>query len=58
MAELERDTENELRQIGREMLEAGDSDYGVCIKGNLQEGIFLHVQVVKVKDGKVLNANV
>ena len=50
--------EDIIRSVGNTMLEANEMGAGICLKGSLKDGVFLHLEVVKVKNGKVLNARI
>ena len=58
MSDLRDEMEDDLRKLGLSMIENRDSGFGVFLRGSHKDGNVLMVQVVKVKDGKVLNANV
>ena len=57
-SEFELPYEDIIRSVGTSMLEANEGSAGICLKGGLKDGVFLHLEVVRVKNGKIVNANV
>ena len=58
MSDLRDEMEDDLRKLGLSMLKNGDVGFGVFLKGDLKAGVMLTVEVVRIQNGKVLNANV